>query len=178
MMAGSPTQSDAAEATSGSRVDWHATSTLIDRLAVELPELERSIEPLELAPLADQEWYEQLRRKLQPQLSRGEVIVAAVVGGTNIGKSMIFNHLAGASLSAISPQASGTKHPVCLVPTGFRDRHELQEFFPGFELHRWEDASEPLQSEEKHLLFTREVEHLPPDLLLLDTPDVDSDAPV
>jgi len=178
MMAGSPTQSDAAEATSGSRVDWHTTSALIDRLAEELPELERSIEPLELAPLADQEWYEQLRRKLQPQLSRGEVIVAAVVGGTNIGKSMIFNHLAGASLSAISSQASGTKHPVCLVPTGFRDRHELQEFFPGFELHRWESASEPLQSEEKHLLFTREVEHLPPDLLLLDTPDVDSDAPV
>lgn len=177
-MSSGSSPSDFADVVSGSPADWQATSALIDRLATELPELERSIEPLELNPLAKQEWYEQLRRKLQPQLSRGEVIVVAVVGGTNIGKSMIFNHLAGASLSAVSPQASGTKHPVCLVPRGFTDRHQLADFFPGFELHRWEDAAEPLQLEEKNLLFTREVSHLPPNLLLLDTPDVDSDAPI
>lgn len=157
---------------------WQATATLIDRLATELPELARAIEPLELPPLAEQEWYSQLHHKLLPQLSRGEVLVAAVVGGTNIGKSMIFNHLAGAPLSAVSAQASGTKHPVCLVPAGFQERHDLAQFFPGFELRTWQDASAPLQSEDRHLLFTREVGHLPPNLLLLDTPDVDSDAPV
>lgn len=160
------------------RGDWRACAELVEQLAETLPGLEREIAPLELSPLGEQEWYEQLTRKLAPQLSRGEVVVAAVVGGTNIGKSMIFNHLAGASLSAVSAQASGTKHPVCLVPSGFTERYRLGELFPGFEPVKWEDASGPLQMEERHLLFTREVSHLPSNLLLLDTPDVDSDAPV
>ena len=50
--------------------------------------------------------------------TRGDVpLVAAVVGGTNIGKSAVFNQLAGDNASAVSPLAAGTKHPVCLGPS-------------------------------------------------------------
>lgn len=36
------------------------------------------------------EWYEVLRQKLAPQLGDRAYLVAAVVGGTNIGKSVVF----------------------------------------------------------------------------------------
>ena len=71
-----------------------------------------------VAPPAGQEWHDLLRNKLLPQLELPPLLVVAIVGGTNIGKSVIFNHLAGEVASASSPLAAGTKHPVCLVPPG------------------------------------------------------------
>jgi hypothetical protein len=133
---------------------------------------------LGLPELAGREWFEQLSRKLVPQLREDPFLVAAVVGGTNIGKSVIFNHLAGCRASATSPFASGTKHPVCLVPAGFTERHKLDEVFQGFELHPWTDSESALQASETHRLFWRVSEQLPPNLLVLDTPDIDSDSPV
>ena len=82
-------------------------------------------------PLEGQEWYELLRQKLVPQLGEQAFLVVAVVGGTNIGKSVIFNHLAGCKASASSPLASGTKHPVCLVPEGFTSQHDLKAAWLG-----------------------------------------------
>ena len=49
---------------------------------------------LQPVALDGQEWYELLRQKLVPQLGEDPWLVAAVVGGTNIGKSVTFNHLA------------------------------------------------------------------------------------
>ncbi len=129
-----------------------------------------------MAPLVGREWYELLARKLVPQLSDQSYLVVAVVGGTNIGKSVVFNHLAGFRASATSPLASGTKHPTCLVPKGFRETHNLQEIFPGFVLRDWAGAEEPLKEEGVDWLFIRECEETPANLLILDTPDVDSDA--
>ena len=57
---------------------------------------------LQLPPLAGREWYDLLRQKLLPQLRDDAFLVVAVVGGTNIGKSVIFNHLAGCKASATS----------------------------------------------------------------------------
>lgn len=148
------------------------------RLHAAVLELERDCRILQLAPLAGREWFELLDRKLLPQLVEDPFIVAAVVGGTNIGKSVVFNHLAGCSASATSPLASGTKHPTCLVPTGFADRHDLTEIFRGFEVIEWSSAEAPLTETEEHRLFWRTVDELPPNLLVLDTPDIDSDAQV
>ena len=131
---------------------------------------------LRLAPLAGREWFELLRGKLVPQLSDDAFLIAAVVGGTNIGKSVVFNHLAGVRASATSPLASGTKHPVCLVPPGFAEEHDLAELFDGFRLHEWEIAEASLEESDQDELYWRTSDELPPNLLILDTPDIDSDA--
>src|SRR5262245_40122801 len=68
-----------------------------------------------IEPPDGEEWYELLERKLLPQLAAEPFLVVAVVGGTNIGKSALFNHLAGEVASRVSPLAAGTRHPVCLV---------------------------------------------------------------
>lgn len=148
--------------------------TLFDALT----DLERAAKPLQLPPLAGREWYQLLVEKLQPQLSSDAFLVAAVVGGTNIGKSVIFNHLAGDRFSATSPLASGTKHPTALVPDGFPKRFDLSRVFPGFELINWEDPDAALVEADADRLFWKEHPSLPPNLLVLDTPDIDSDARV
>ena len=150
----------------------------VRRLSAALGELDRQSRLLVLPPLEGREWYELLTRKLLPQLFDEPFIVVAVVGGTNIGKSVIFNHLAGCQASAISPLASGTKHPVCLVPPGFALRHNLQEIFQGFELHEWTRSEAALEDHPRHQLFWRTSPQTPANLLVLDTPDIDSDAPV
>ena len=143
-----------------------------------LIELEQAASLLQPAPLAGREWFELLRQKLIPQLGEQAFLVVAVVGGTNIGKSVIFNHLAGLPASATSPLASGTKHATCLVPEGFREQHDLKTIFPDFELHEWTDAALALEESATHRLFWRVAKDLPPSLLVLDTPDIDSDARV
>jgi len=157
---------------------YHDCAERVERLAVAVTELERAAEALQLEPLAGREWFELLRRKLVPQLRDDAFLVVAVVGGTNIGKSVLFNHLAGGVVSAASPLASGTRHPVCLVPPGFAERHNLAEIFSGFLLRDWTSIEEPLQDCREHLLFCRTSDATPENLLILDTPDIDSDAQV
>ncbi len=148
------------------------------RLNDAVRELARLAEPLQLPPLAGREWYEQLLRKLLPQLAEQPFLVAAVVGGTNIGKSVVFNHIAGCRASATSPLASKTQHPVCLVPVGFADHHKLANIFQGFKLLEWEDANAAIESHDEHHLYWRVSAEVPQNLLVLDTPDIDGDAVV
>ena len=113
-----------------------------------------------------------------PQLGEDTYLVVAVVGGTNIGKSVIFNHIADARLSATSPLASGTRHPVCVVPEGFASGHDLAAIFPGFELSPWTKADDSLVDFPEDRMFWRTAVETPPNLLILDTPDIDSDVQV
>lgn len=140
------------------------------------------LEPLASAvgvtPPAGQNWFELLRMKLRPQLEMDPLLVVAVVGGTNIGKSVIFNHLAGELASAVSPLAAGTKHPVCLAPEASAKAAVLGRLFEGFELCTWQSPEDPLQESPENRLFWRVGQNVPPRLLLLDAPDVDSDAHV
>lgn len=148
------------------------------QLSVAVAELDKAASVLQPPSLQTCEWYDLLRQKLLPQLGADAWLVAAVVGGTNIGKSVVFNHLAGCRASSTSPLASGTKNPVCLVPNGFSDRQDLSRVFPDFQLHEWSDADHALRETSDHELFWRTADELPPTLLVLDTPDVDSDARV
>ncbi len=127
---------------------------------------------------AEEEWHELLVRKLLPEAQAEPLLIVAVVGGTNIGKSLLFNHLAGENASGVSRLAAGTKHPVCLAPAVWADQAKLAPRFEGFQLRVWEAAEDPLQENTEHLLFWRAGEHVPSRLLLLDTPDIDSDAQV
>lgn len=153
-------------------------SSLVRRLADSLNQLEQIARPLQLSALAGREWFDLLQRKLLPQLNDGAYLIVAVVGGTNIGKSVVFNHIAGFRASASSPLASGTKHPVCLVPEGFAERHDLRTLFPSFDLRPWSSGEQALADIPSHCLFWRSHESVPENLVILDTPDVDSDAPV
>ena len=151
---------------------------VVRRLSLSLADLELVAMPLRLESLAGRDWFDLLSRKLLPQLTDGAYLIVAVVGGTNIGKSVVFNHIAGFRASASSPLASGTKHPVCLVPTSFAEQHDLRTMVPAFELRSWTSGDEALLSIDTHCLFWREHECVPQNLVILDTPDVDSDAPV
>ena len=160
-------------------------SQRVRQLLPALQQLAKVAHPLDLPTLAGQDWYELLVRKLIPQLGDDSFLVVAVVGGTNIGKSVIFNHLAGFRASATSPLASGTKHATVLLPPGFARQHTLRDIFPGFDLQSWDNAEQALAEDDRHLLFWRERDveahedqQLPDNLLILDTPDVDSVARV
>ena len=141
-------------------------------------DLQAESDCLPLEPLANTEWFEVLERKLLPQLGASAWLVVAITGGTNIGKSVVFNHLAGFRASASSPLASGTKHPVCLIPAGFESQHDLSALFPGFSVEAWNSPEDALTDRDEDVLFWRTSAEVPKNLLLLDTPDIDSDAPV
>jgi hypothetical protein len=141
-------------------------------------ELAPAVKLLGLPALESREWCRLLREKLVPQLGADAYLVVAVVGGTNIGKSVIFNHIADSSLSASSPLASGTRNPVCVVPAGFADTHELPAIFPEFDLKPWTSARDALVDAPDDRIYWRAVADTPPNLLILDTPDIDSDVQV
>ena len=153
-------------------------ASFVRSLSQSLQELEQACELLQLSPLQGREWYDLLQQKLLPQLQEDSHLIVAVVGGTNIGKSVIFNHLARSKASASSPLASGTKHPVCLVPEQFHNLDQLKSYFEGFELYEWKQSEAALEDAEEHRLFWRNSSEVPGNLIILDTPDIDSDAPV
>ena len=99
------------------------------------------------------------------------------MGGTNTGKSLLFNHLVGDHRSAVDPRAAGTKHPICLAPPDSSESL-LKRLFESFRLIPWEHAAQLLEPSEEHRLFWAEGPNVPEQLLLLDTPDIDSDAEV
>ncbi|HVX13599.1 MAG TPA: GTPase [Pirellulales bacterium] len=159
-------------------VEFQAWADRIKRLHRALNELGAAAKRLGMPTAEESEWFALLERKLLPQLDLKPALVVAVVGGTNIGKSVVFNHLAGENASAVSPLAAGTKHPVCVVPPEFQDERLLSQLFEGFSLRRWQSADDSLTECAEHLVFWRPADSVPPRLLLLDTPDVDSDAAV
>ncbi|MBN2022744.1 MAG: 50S ribosome-binding GTPase [Pirellulales bacterium] len=150
----------------------------IRRLAGALDALGPIAAGLGVEPMAGRDWHELLVRKLLPQLEGRPLLVVAVVGGTNIGKSVLFNHLTGEEASAASPLAAGTRHPVCLVPRDAAEPEVLARLFEGFALRPWRSADDPLEDSPEHRLFWRVGKNVPERLLLLDTPDIDSDAQV
>ncbi len=88
---------------------------------------------------------------------------------------MVFNHLAGGTVSRSHPNATQTRHPVCVVPRGFSARQELADIFPDFEVRSWHSENDPLDEGSDHLLFAHDdpTGSQSPRLLLLDTPDID-----
>ena len=158
--------------------DFRSWAGQVTRLLGALAALEPEARAVGVGSPAGEEWFELLRHKLLPQLQAEPLLVVAVVGGTNIGKSVVFNHLAGEVASASSPLAAGTKHPVCLVPTGTDDATQLTRLFEQFTLLPWQSPDDPLRSDAEDLLFWRTGRQVPARLLALDAPDVDSDASV
>ena len=142
--------------------DYHAWTARVKRLHHALASLEPIAAQLGVAPPTGEEWRELLVHKLLPQLDAAPLLVVAIVGGTNIGKSLVFNQLAGENASAVSPLAAGTRHLVCLVPADFEDEKTLATIFAGFQLRRWHSADDPLSDSPEHRLFWRVGQAVPP----------------
>ncbi len=159
-------------------VDYQSWSARVRRLHQALARLIARGESVGVPSPAGQEWFDLLERKLLPQMEAPPLLVVGVVGGTNIGKSLLFNHLAGELASAVSPFAAGTKHPVCLVPPDAADPELLARIFEGFTLRAWKSAEDALEESPENLLFWRVGSNVPNRLILLDAPDIDSDAMV
>jgi len=125
-------------------------------------------------PTADN-WHGALFGKLRPQVDREPLLVVAVCGGTNTGKSLITNTLVGAAISRSLPEAARTVHPVASLPPGLADRIDLAAVFPGFEPLAWSSEQDALDSSRGDVLVWREdTGGLQPErLLILDTPDID-----
>ncbi len=159
-------------------VDYQHWSAEVRRLAEAVEGLAPRAARIEVARPDGEEWHELLVRKLLPDAQAAPILIVAVVGGTNIGKSLLFNHLAGENASGVSRLAAGTKHPVCLAPAPWADEAKLAERFEGFRLQKWNSPEDPLGESAEHRLYWRQGKNVPPRLLLLDTPDIDSDAVV
>ncbi len=159
-------------------MDFSAFAAGIARLTRSIDALASYAAPLGVASLAGREWFNLLYCKLLPQVEGPPLLIVAIVGGTNIGKSVVFNHLAGETASAATPLAAGTKHPVCLVPRGCDDPALLQGLFEQFRLHAWQSPDDPLSDAEEDRIYWRVGPNVPPRLVLLDAPDVDSDVTV
>jgi len=123
------------------------------------------------------EWYGQLFGKLRPQVTREPVMVAAVCGGTNTGKSLVSNVLVGAEISRSLPEAARTRCPVASLPRGLAGSVDLAALFPGFTPRAWSSDTDALggSAAGDDLLVWREdpAGHQPARLILIDTPDVD-----
>ena len=113
---------------------------------------------LGLPDAAASDWHGALFGKLRPQVDREPVLVAAVCGGTNTGKSLITNSLVGAEISRSLPEAARTVHPVASLPRGLAARLDLAGLFPGFRPVVWTSEEDALDTQR---------------LVLLDTPDID-----
>ncbi|MFP4500521.1 MAG: GTPase [Candidatus Hydrogenedentota bacterium] len=121
------------------------------------------------------EWRALLTYKLVPHLSGEGCLVAAVAGGTNTGKSTVFNLLLGETASPVRTTAAATVHPV-LAGNENRARQCLAgRLVPEFDARPLEHASEVLENKTPEAtLFVHRCDSLPDRLVLLDTPDIDS----
>ena len=126
-----------------------------------------------------EDWERQLTLKLAPQLSGEGCLIVAVAGGTNTGKSTVFNALLGEGLSPVSPYGAYTKHP--LVAANERRHRECLEkgkLLPdAFVPKPWgpdQAAALTDESADGMTVFIARHDALPDRLVLLDTPDVDS----
>ena len=121
------------------------------------------------------EWANLLTYKLVPHLEAEGCLVVAVTGGTNTGKSTVFNLLVGVDASPVRNTAAATRHPV-LAANVTRYRQCLAgRLMPEFNPVLLDDPESAItKGYGEETLFIFPAEALPNQLLFLDTPDVDS----
>ncbi len=86
--------------------DYKSFTGQMRRLHQALAALEPAAASIGIPPPQGEEWHALLTNKLLTQLELPPLLVVAIIGGTNIGKSVIFNHLAGENASAATPLAA------------------------------------------------------------------------
>jgi 50S ribosome-binding GTPase len=120
---------------------------------------------------------ERIRRDLLPRLSaEAPLLLAAIAGPNNVGKSTLFNALAGERLSPAHPEGGLTKqclavaHPDTASGAGLL---ALSRRYSVVRVPAGETAPVDMAGPVGRL-YLAQPQHLPAGLVLLDTPDVDS----
>ena len=116
-----------------------------------------------------------LHHKLLACPEAAECLVVAIAGGTNSGKSTLFNLLVGREASQAVHTAAATRYPV-FAGNHYRAGQCLDGFLlPGFAPARLESASAVTGEDyEGDTLFVAEAADFPDHLAVIDTPDIDS----
>ncbi|MBI2435983.1 MAG: 50S ribosome-binding GTPase, partial [Candidatus Hydrogenedentes bacterium] len=132
--------------------------------------------PLREAVLADaDEWISLLHYKLLPHFEGEGCLVAAVAGGTNTGKSTVFNMLLGEDISPVRNTAAATSRPVLAGSTRRYAECLGGKLVPEFQAEALGDPEAVIRgTSAPETLFAVQSDMLPDRLVLLDTPDVDS----
>ena len=121
------------------------------------------------------EWANLLAYKLVPHLAGAGCLIAAVTGGTNTGKSTVFNLLAGRAISPMTATAAATRRPVLAANADRAEECLAGKLVPEFQPSPLTDAEDAIKRDTPpDALYVTEVDTLPDHLALLDTPDVDS----
>ena len=168
---------DATPSPAGASAAW---AGIVVPLAAEVGALIPLANTLGVPDPAADGWHGQLFGKLVPQLTRPPVLVVAVCGGTNTGKSLVVNSIAGAAVSRSTPEAARTRHPLASLPVGMAARDDIAGLFPGFTPRRWESDADPITASgpgngADDILVWKEDSggRQPAAVVLLDTPDID-----
>ena len=156
-------------------IEYSAWVERITALAAAVRQLQPDAAAMGVMPEPARGWHGALLQKLLPQVTREPVLVVAVVGGTNTGKSTVFNYLVGSAVSRTSVYATYTRHPVCVAPQGALETLPLAEIFEGFRIRPWQSEADAVAEGPDNLLIVREDPsgQQAARLLLLDTPDMD-----
>ena len=125
------------------------------------------------------DWERLLTFKLAPRLGGEGCLIVAMAGGTNTGKSTVFNGLLGQELSPVSPYGAYTKHPVIAANAARQgDCLERGKLLPdAFKPRAWDESSAEAVSDleqDPMTVFVARNDGLSDRMVLLDTPDVDS----
>ena len=121
-------------------------------------------------------WKEILDGKVLRQYRAHKSLKVAVAGGTKAGKSTLFNHVAGKTISEVSHISGATKQTVLIVSKSRYDLPTLQLLNPGMELVT--DATPEAATYDSgsvSRLLVRAVDGIPDDMTFSDMPDIDSD---
>lgn len=121
------------------------------------------------------EWRDLLTYKLVPHLEGEGCLIAAVTGGTNTGKSTIFNLLTHRSISPMVNTAAATCHPVIAANRFRADQCLEAKLVPEFNPLPLSNADDLVDSDiDFSSIYITEESSLPDHLIIMDTPDVDS----
>jgi hypothetical protein len=119
-----------------------------------------------------------LGAKVVPELAAGAdlPVFIGVQGGTNTGKSTVFNALAGKLLSPAVVQASATKHPLVFVHERWRERLLAGGIFPDLACRELEDPKQLISEADRTELcyFQFHDDSRLAGVALVDSPDFDS----
>ena len=121
-------------------------------------------------------WCQTLDRKLLPRLDSDFPLVAAICGGGSAGKSTLFNALAGRSISPTGGTAGLNRRVLIGVHNRLKDDAPLWDDLR----HTFDAAPTPVEDADQLLspgnpLYMAD-EAIPSNLVLLDTPDIDTGA--
>ena len=114
-------------------MEYTTWSRRITDLAGAVSRLEAEATPLGVSSPSLTAWHANLFQKLKPQIAESPYLIVAVAGGTNIGKSTVFNHLVGFPASRFARLRNATAEQLQKVTL------ELN----GYAL-RWEELDEDI----------------------------------